>query len=92
MEYLITKKKVKVILDKNEGLRDDINKIVIAYWNDELNIQRKNIEALPFSKFSEMLLNGYLTSPEMIIKAITQLRMESPKYRGYSWLQTIGVK
>ena len=31
MEYLITKKKVKVILDKNEGLRDDINKIVIAY-------------------------------------------------------------
>lgn len=92
MEYTITKKKVKVILDKNEGLRNDINKIVIAYWNDELTIQRKNIEALPFSEFSEMLLNGYLTSPEMIIKAVTKLRMESPKYRGYSWLQTIGVK
>lgn len=92
MEYLITKKKVKLILDKSEGLRDDINRIVIAYWNDELTIQKKNIESLPFSKFSEMLLTGYLTPPEMIIRAVNQLRIEYPKYRAYSWLQTIGKK
>lgn len=92
MEWTTIKKKVKLILDKDQELRNDMNKIIIAFWNDELTILKKKLEEISLIQFHEMLISGYLTPPEMIIRAVNQLRMESPRYRTHSWLQTIGKK
>jgi hypothetical protein len=77
-----TKSKVKVLLEKVPHTRDDDNKLIANFWNQEL---KESSEKMLAKDFLNYFANGKLTPAETIRRNRQLLQEEFEELRGKSY-------
>lgn len=85
--YALTKRKVLLYLQKDEHTRDEDEKLVCAYWMDELLEGNQKASHMTAVEFLNFYRSGMLTPAEVITKAKKELQDRHRNLRGQLWLK-----
>lgn len=77
-----TKDKVKVILEKIPHTRDDDNKLIANFWNQEL---KESLDQMTAKEFLNQFANGKLTPAETIRRNRQLLQKEFQELQGKTY-------
>lgn len=76
-----TIEQVKELLELNPELRDDDRKLVVDFWDLEVNFKPN----LSFYEFGNFYLEGKITSESTIRRARRKVQELYPELRGKKW-------
>ena len=79
------KDKVKNLLTKYPRFRDSDNKLIAAYWLEELKAKGVNLNEISALQFLQYFANSKLTNSETIHRCRRKAQEENTELRGKSY-------
>lgn len=77
-----TKETIKMLLEKYPSLKDSDNRLVVNYWNLELQHKGFDVSKMSASDLMKMYADSKLTNTESIRRSRQKLQQEHPELRG----------
>ena len=79
------KNKVKTLLTKYPRFRDSDNKLIAAYWLEELRRKGVNPDEMSGMEFLHQFADSKITNPETIRRSRAKLQEEDSSLRGENY-------
>ncbi len=79
------KNKVKTLLTKYPRFRDSDNKLIAAYWLEELKRKGLNPDEMSGMEFLHQFADSKITNPETIRRSRAKLQEEDSSLRGNNY-------
>ena len=79
------KEKVKILLTKYPHFKDSDNKLIAAYWFEELKIKGLNPDKINVMDFLHLFADSKITNPETIRRSRAKLQEENVYLRGKNY-------
>tara|TARA_R100000231_G_scaffold16870_1_gene17520 strand:+ start:2848 stop:3159 length:312 start_codon:yes stop_codon:yes gene_type:complete len=79
------KEKVKILLNKYPHFKDSDNKLIAAYWFEELKRKGLNPDKINVLDFLHLFADSKITNPETIRRSRAKLQEEDSSLRGKNY-------